>query len=108
MLHQQLDRAAVIVTLPAEIDLTNQERAYEQLYAAIASGARVVIADLTATKFCDCSSVRGLLRIQQRFASRHAQLRLMISPGTAVSRVVELMGLDRLLPIHVSSGEAAA
>jgi hypothetical protein len=49
-MHDQLPpRGPVIVTLPTEIDLINQDRAYDQLCAALASGADIVIADFTAT-----------------------------------------------------------
>lgn len=38
-------RVGVVVTMPAEIDLIALDRAYDQLYAAFASGAVIVIAD---------------------------------------------------------------
>jgi hypothetical protein len=58
-MHDQLPpRGPVIVTLPTEVDLINQDWAYDQLCAALASGADIVIADFTATTFCDCSSMR--------------------------------------------------
>jgi hypothetical protein len=41
------DGAPVIVALPAEIDLTNVDRVYDLLDAAVASGAPVIVADLT-------------------------------------------------------------
>ena len=108
MLDQELKRASAIVTLSGEIDLTNSEGAYDQLYAAFASGAPVVIADFTATTFCDCSSLSGLLDVQQRLAEGNAQLRLAIPPGTAVSRVAQLIGLDHRLPVYPSLDEAAS
>jgi hypothetical protein len=37
------------VALPAEIDHGNAEHAYDQLYAAFAAGAPIVIADFTAS-----------------------------------------------------------
>ena len=39
----------VVVTLPAEIDRTNASIVARQLHEALASGAAVVIADLTST-----------------------------------------------------------
>ncbi len=95
-------RAPVVVALPAQIDLTSQERAYDRLYAALASGPAVVIADFTGTTFCDCSSLRRLVAIQRRAAARDAQLRLVIAPDGPVHRVAELMDLDKLLPVYPS------
>lgn len=90
---------AVVITLAAEIDLTNNERVCGQLDAAFASGADVVVADLTSTWFCDCASLRRLLAVQQRAASRGGQLRLVIPSGSQVRRLAGLTGLDKLLDI---------
>jgi anti-anti-sigma regulatory factor len=106
-MHDQLPPAPVIVTMPAEIDLTNQDQAYDQLCAAFTSGADIVIADFTATTFSDCSSMRRLLTIQARAAARAAQLRVAISPGGTVCRVMQLMELDRRLALYPHT-EAAA
>ncbi len=82
MHDQSAQCASVIVALPAVIDLARQDRAYEQLYAAVADGASVVIADLTAATLCDCSSLRRLVAIQHLAAARGGQLRLAITPGS--------------------------
>ncbi len=102
MLDQNIYCAPVIVALPAQIDLTSQERAYDRLYAALASGEAVVIADFTGTTFCDGSSLRRLVAIQRRAAARDAQLRLVIPPDGPVHRVAELMDLNKLLPVYPS------
>jgi anti-anti-sigma factor len=70
------DGAPVIVALPAEIDLTNVDRVYDLLDAAVASGAPVIVADLTGTTFCDSEGMQRLIMIHKRAACRDAQLRL--------------------------------
>lgn len=107
MLDHDIYRVPAIVTLPAEIDLTNQQSVYDKLCAALASGSPVVTADFTATTFCDCSSLRGFLAVQRAAASCGAELRLAIRPGTAVSRVAQLIRLDRGLPVYPSLEEAS-
>jgi anti-anti-sigma factor len=97
-----------MVTLPAEIDLTNCEQVYDRLYVTFAAGTAVVIADLTATRFCDCGSLRGLLTVQQRAAARGGQLRLVIPPGGLVRRVADLTGLGHRLHAYSSAREAMA
>jgi anti-anti-sigma regulatory factor len=108
MLDQQACQRPVVVRLPPQIDLTSQERAYDQLYAAFASGASVVVADFTATTFCDCSSLRRLVAVQHRAAARDARLLLAIPPGGLVHRVAKLIDLDHLLPVFRSVREALA
>ena len=105
--HPPAPPVPVVVALPAEIDLSNQDQACDLLEAAFASGAPVVIADFTGTTFCDCSSLRRLLAVQQRAASA-AQLRLAIPPGSPVRRLADLTGTSRRQPVYPSPGAAAA
>jgi len=99
---------AAVVKLAAEIDLTNSERACGQLDAAIACGAAVVVADLTATRFCDCASLRRLLAVQRRAAASGVQLRFVMPSGSPVRRLAGLTGLDEPLHIYPSVREATA
>jgi anti-anti-sigma factor len=98
--------ACTVVPLAAEIDLVNCEQVYDRLYAAFVSGAAVVIADFTATSFCDCASLRRLLTVQRRAAAQGAQLRLVIPPGNPVRRLAELIGVAGQLHIYPCMGEA--
>jgi anti-anti-sigma factor len=106
--HRQGADPAIVVPLAAEIDLTNSEQVYDRLYAAFISGTAVVVADFTATWFCDCASLRRLLSVQQRAAAQGSQLRLVIPPGSLVRRVADLIGLDGQLHIYPSTREATA
>jgi anti-anti-sigma factor len=108
MPEQQADGQPAVVTLPAEIDLTNAGRARDLLDAAFAAGAPVVIADFSGTAFCDCSAMRAVLAAGHLAAARGAQLRLAIPPGTAVRRLADLLGLDRQVPVYPGPAQAAA
>ena len=108
MAEQAVPAAATIVALPAEIDIDNADHAYDQLYAAFAAGAPMVIADFTATTFCDTASLRRLVAVQRRAVARNAQLRLAAPPGNPVRHVLEITGLDKLLPVYPSARHAAA
>jgi anti-anti-sigma regulatory factor len=96
----------VIVTLPACIDLISQERAYDQLYAAFASGASVVIADFTATTSCDSSSLLRLAAIQHRAVASGAELRLVMPPGGVVRALAQLMEVGSQAQVYRSVKEA--
>jgi anti-sigma B factor antagonist len=98
----------VVVPLPAEIDISNSESVGAQLGAACASGAGVIIADLTSTAFCDSSGIRYLLLAHDEAAAHDAQLRLAVQPDGMVLRMLTLMGLHRVLQVHVSLDEATA
>jgi len=98
---------AVVIALPAKIDMASAGRAGEQLSAALAPGIRTVIADMTATTFCDSSGISMLVRARKQAAVNRTQLRLVVT-STAVRRVFELVRIDDLLPVYPSLSQALA
>ena len=108
--HQQVTGggAPVVVTLPAEVDVTNADQVYDRLEAATGTGAFVVIADCTNTTFCDAAGVRRLVRFHARAAARGIQFRLVTAPGGLLCRLLELVGAQGILPVYRSTGEAGA
>ena len=96
----------VVVVLPAEIDVTNSEQVYEQLVAALAPGVDTLIADMTSTVFCDSSGVHAIMHSYESATARGVRMRLAVSPATSVRRVLELVGVSRLMPVYASLAEA--
>ena len=96
-----------VVTLPAELDLTNTRHLGKDLGSALASGAAVVVADMTATVFCDCSWIRILALAGEQAAASGIDWRLVV-PSSAVQRTLTLVGLDGMLPIYPTLGTALA
>jgi anti-sigma B factor antagonist len=95
-----------VVVLPAEIDVTNSEHVYQQLVAALAPGVDTVVADMTATAFCDSSGVHAIMHAYETADARGVRMRLAVSPGTSVNRVLQLIGVGRLIPVYLSLEEA--
>ena len=95
----------VVVTLPVEVDMANADSGCAQIAAKFAVGAQVVIADMTATTFCDTSGTRALVLACRHGAAVGSELRLLL-PGPRVMRVWELLGVDAVLPIYHSLEEA--
>ena len=96
-----------VVTLPAEIDMTNSDRAGADLEAAVAPGVIIVVADMTATTFCDSRGIRALVLAHKHAAAGGAELRLVV-PSASVVRVLTVLGLDHCLAIYPSLHEAVA
>jgi anti-sigma B factor antagonist len=90
-----------IIALPAEIDVTNAGQVARELRAAFRPGVAVVIADMSATTFCDSSGMRSLLLARDTAITHHAELRLVI-PTADVLRALSLLGFDQLLQIYPS------
>jgi anti-sigma B factor antagonist len=98
----------VVVELPAEIDVTNSEQVYQQLVGALTPGVGTVIADMTATIFCDSSGVHAIMHAYETAGARDVGLRLAVSPSTSVRRVLQLIGVGRLIPVYPTLEEALA
>ena len=94
-----------VLTLPAEIDITNARRLCGKVGAALVSGATVVVADMTATTFCDSSGARALVLAWEQAAVNGTELRIVV-PSVAVRPGFTLMGLDGFLPVYPSLGAA--
>jgi anti-sigma B factor antagonist len=101
----ELDARRVVVTLPAEIDLDNADQVGRRLDAALAPGVATVIADMTATRFCDTSGIRMLVLAHKGAAARHAELRVVI-PSADILRVLGILKVDTVLRIYPSLEEA--
>ena len=96
-----------IVTLPAEIDLANAELVRQDLLSVVAQGATQVIADMTPTTFCDSAGITALVRVVQQATARGPGLRLAAT-APAVTRVLALTGVDKLIEVYPSVAAAMA
>ena len=99
--------SAMVVKLPAEMDITNAAEVRDELLMAFASGAAVVIADMTGTTFTDTMGVRTLVQAHQHAVAKGAQLRLALSPQPLL-RVLSTMGFDGYFVTYPTVAEAQA
>jgi anti-anti-sigma factor len=95
------------VTLPAEIDILNGQMVRKTLEDVLASGAIVVVADMTSTTFCASEGLHILIRAHVQAAANGVALRLAC-PGPVVRRVMELTAADQVLDIYPSLEAALA
>jgi anti-sigma B factor antagonist len=104
------DKAAqvvpAVVVLPAEIDVTNADQVYELLAGALVPGVSELVADMTGTLFCDSSGVHAIMHAHESASARDVRMRLAVSPNTSVRRVLQLIGVGRVIPVHESLEEA--
>lgn len=106
MSDQAAQIVPVVVVLPSEIDVTNSAEVNGQLTAVLSPGVGTVIADLTSTSFCDSSGVHAIVAAHERAAARDVALRLAVSPGSSVRRVLQLTGADHVVPVFATVEEA--
>ena len=87
-----------VVTLPAEIDVTNADTVQDELLAALNQHAMLVVADMSTTDFCDSSGVSALVRVFRQAVASGSVLRLGVSTPS-VQRVLSITGVDRVMDV---------
>jgi anti-sigma B factor antagonist len=96
-----------VMTLPGEVDISNAGQIRQNLTAVIARDASLIIADMSATTFCDSAGVTALVRAVRAANASGAGLRIAAS-APAVTRVLAITGVDRLIEVYPSVAAAMA
>ena len=100
------EQRLAVVTLPGEIDVTNDGQVQDMLARALDGGAAVLVADAGGTSVCGCAGVNALIDAQHRAAAAGAQLRVVASP--AVRRILQLTGASDVLDTYPTLTAALA
>ena len=96
-----------VLALPEHMDQSNASQIEDGLLSVINRGAKVLIADMTATISCDLAGTDAVVRVSQRAVVSGAEMRLVV-PVQIVRRVLGLSGVERLVPIYPSLETATA
>lgn len=95
----EADDCARVVPLTGEIDMSTATVIAQAVQPALADGARDLILDMSHVTFIDSSGLNALLEVHASISATGARLAVR-SPSRAVRRVIEIAGLDSLLPIQ--------
>jgi anti-anti-sigma factor len=96
-----------VVTLPAEIDASNDGQVQDTLTSALDDETAVLVADAGGTAFCGCSGVTALLLTHHRAAAAGAQLRVVVG-SPSMRRILELTAADQVLHTYPTLAVALA
>jgi anti-anti-sigma factor len=96
---------AAVITLPTEIDNSNDGLVESELTSALGDRLAVLVADGTRTTFCACAGMSALIRTHHQAEAAGTQLRVVASP--AVRRILELTGAE-VLDTYPSVADALA
>jgi anti-sigma B factor antagonist len=107
MLEVDMVVGVPVVTAPEEIDLTNVPGLRAALQAAAAAGSPALVVDMTRTRFCDSAGLRVLVDAHKRAVAESGAVLLAV-PAAAVLRVLEITGIDQVIPHFASLNEAVA
>jgi anti-sigma B factor antagonist len=107
MLEVDMVVGVPVVTAPEEIDLTNVPGLRAALQEAAATGSPALVVDMTGTRFCDSAGLRVLVDAHKRAVAEGGAVLLAV-PAAAVLRVLEITGIDQVIPHFASLDEAMA
>jgi anti-sigma B factor antagonist len=96
-----------VVTLPGEIDISNDGQVQYTLTSALDDGTAVLVADAGGTTFCGCSGVTALLLTHHQAAAARAQLRVVVG-SPSMRRILELTAADQVLNTYPTLAAALA
>jgi anti-sigma B factor antagonist len=100
------DGSCTVVHVAGEADLTTRSLG-DALTAEASKRPGLLLVDLSALRFIDSGAIRMVLLASRQVRQDGGTLAL-INPSPAVARVVQIMGIDRLIPVHDSVDEATA
>jgi anti-sigma B factor antagonist len=94
-----------VVALAGEIDLFTAPHFDEALVGVIDAGARRVVVDLSEVTFIDSTAVGVVIGGVRRLRAVGGAIDI-VCPSENIRRILELVGLDRVVTIHASRQEA--
>ncbi len=90
-----------------EIDLYTAPQLRDELVGALEDGARRLVIDMSRVEFCDSTGISVLLSAMKRSRDKNGDLELG-APRPAVTKVLEVTGLDEVFTIHQDLGTLSA
>jgi anti-sigma B factor antagonist len=102
-MFEALGRGTVVIWVDGDLDAFTAPEFKSQLFAALDSGFERVVLEMSECEFVDSTGLGVLVA-----SLKHARGRTMAlaSPSPEVRRVLEIVGLDRVLPVYGSRTEA--
>jgi len=102
---QAFGMGTLVVSAYGDVDLVTAAELETELLETVDGGARRVVVDLTEATFFDSSAVHALVRVGERLQSGGRQL-AVVCGNPVVNRVLDITGVDRVLPIHATIEQA--
>lgn len=105
--RDSLDRSSSVIRLGGDIDLYAAPELKRVIFEAIGAGNRDLICDLSEVTFIDSTTLGIMIQARKRLEPGGGSIRVAC-PDPAIAGVFELVGLDRMVPVHGSLSEAVA
>jgi anti-anti-sigma factor len=107
-MHVERRGDAVVATVEGDVDLSNSGELRRALQEAATPDAIGVAVDMSSVGYMDSSGMTVLSEVARELTLRRQRLAVVAPPGAAVRRLIELVGLDRVLSLSASLDDATA
>jgi len=97
---------AVVARIAGEIDISNVDATRRELTESVPNSARGLVVDVTDVGYLDSSGVFLLFELDRALGRRRQRLCVVVTPSARSGRVLQITGLDRLVPVAGTIDEA--
>jgi anti-sigma B factor antagonist len=97
-----------IAAIEGEIDASNASDLGIEIRATVDNRATALVVDLTPTRYLDSAGIHLLFALGEDLRTRQLTLRLAVSPGSSIARMLAITSLDKTLPTYATVEEALA
>jgi anti-sigma B factor antagonist len=91
-----------------DIDVSTANGLREELSECLAPGTDELVLDLRSVGYVDSAGLDMLFRLGELLRQRRAVLRLVVSRGSQLDRLFDIVGLRAAVAVYESSEEALA
>jgi anti-sigma B factor antagonist len=95
----------IVVAVAGEVDLASIDEFRTALARAEQSRPRAIWIDLTEVEFMDSTGLTALV-LAHRLLDAPVRRLALICPDGPVRRILEISGIDRVMPVHATRDEA--
>jgi anti-anti-sigma factor len=99
---------AVVAHLSGEVDMTNAARVREELLVSVPNDALSLVIDLDGCRYLDSAAIEVVFDLARRLGRRRQELKLVLPPGSPLSRVLTLTEVHTVAPVHETLDSALA
>lgn len=94
------DGTTAVAIVTGEIDMSNAASVRQQIAGYVTSDDDALIVDLSRLSFIDSAGLHGLIELGTVLREKRQRLLLCVSPGSSISRAIEIVGLSRNTAVH--------
>lgn len=83
-----------------DIDAANAAQVREELISLLDGGTHCIVLDLGGVRYIDSAGIDMLFRLSERLRQRRASLQLVLPADSHLRRLMEIVALPSVVPVH--------